>query len=75
MIIRSKAPLRIGLAGGGTDVSPYSDQFGGSILNATIDKYAYASIIPRRDGRIVLHAMDQKECYEVESVARLPING
>lgn len=75
MIIRSKAPLRLGLAGGGTDVSPYSDDFGGMILNATIEKYAYATIIPKKNGKIVFHSQDRGERVEYESVARLPIDG
>lgn len=75
MIFRSKAPLRIGLAGGGTDVSPYSDQFGGVILNATISKYAHASIELISDQKIILHSIDQQqeEIYDLSN--QLPING
>ena len=75
MIIRSKAPLRIGLAGGGSDVSPYSDLYGGAILNATINMYAYATIVPKEDGKIVLHAVDKKERLVMESTNLLEING
>ena len=57
-IIRARAPLRLGLAGGGTDVSPYSDEFGGLVLNVTIDKYAYATIIRRYDDHVELIAAD-----------------
>lgn len=75
MVIRSKAPLRIGLAGGGSDVSPYSDIFGGAILNATVSLYAYATIIPRNDGKIIFNSIDKMEYYEFESSTFLPING
>lgn len=75
MIIRSKAPLRLGLAGGGTDTSPFSDQYGGAVLNATISLYSYASIIPRNDGKIVLRAIDRNESYEFDSSEELNIDG
>lgn len=75
MIIRSKAPLRIGLAGGGTDVSPYSDIYGGAILNATLSLYAYASIKPREDGKIIINAIDRNEIIELKSEEYLAIDG
>jgi D-glycero-alpha-D-manno-heptose-7-phosphate kinase len=78
MIHRSKAPLRIGLAGGGTDVSPYSDLYGGAILNATLSLYAHATIEPLEDDTIVLQGMDRKEEQRFEngaSLELLPING
>ncbi|HLP43074.1 MAG TPA: dehydrogenase, partial [Fibrobacteria bacterium] len=70
--VRALAPLRLGLAGGGTDVSPYSDQYGGCILNATIDLFAYANIEPRDDGKVVLEALDLKERFEGEAAAPFP---
>jgi D-glycero-alpha-D-manno-heptose-7-phosphate kinase len=59
MIIRSKAPLRIGLAGGGTDVSPYSDRFGGAVLNATVSLYAYSTIEPITEKKIIFRSVDK----------------
>src|SRR5262245_56160651 len=75
MIYRSKAPLRIGLAGGGTDVSPYSDLYGGAILNATISLYAHATIEALPEKRIILTATDRQEEQEFELMKELPVNG
>jgi D-glycero-alpha-D-manno-heptose-7-phosphate kinase len=75
MVIRSKAPLRIGLAGGGTDVSPYADEFGGAILNATLNMYAYATIVPRNDGKIVFNSIDKNLVEEYDSKEELPLDG
>jgi D-glycero-alpha-D-manno-heptose-7-phosphate kinase len=78
MIHRSKAPLRIGLAGGGTDVSPYSDLYGGAILNATLSLYAHATIEPLETGEIILQGMDRKEelrFAEGATLDALPVDG
>jgi D-glycero-alpha-D-manno-heptose-7-phosphate kinase len=56
--VRSRAPLRLGLGGGGTDLAPYCDDHGGVVLNATIDRYAYAHVMARDDSKIVLKADD-----------------
>lgn len=59
MISRSRAPLRLGLAGGGTDVSPFCDEHGGFVMNAAIDKYAYAIVDDSPAGRIEFEALDR----------------
>ena len=68
MIIRARAPLRIGLAGGGTDVSPFCDDFGGLVLNSTIDRYAYATITLRADQEVHFFSSD-KGCRESHSTS------
>jgi D-glycero-alpha-D-manno-heptose-7-phosphate kinase len=75
MIYRSKAPLRLGLAGGGSDVSPYSEIYGGAVLNATIDQYAYCTIEETSSGSIVFNAADLNHKIKYKSALSLPIDG
>ncbi|MBN2092104.1 GHMP kinase [candidate division KSB1 bacterium] len=75
MIIRAKAPLRISFCGGGTDVAPYPQEKGGVVLSATIDKYAYASLVERNDDQIHLHSLDYDIVAKYHVNGPLPFNG
>jgi len=57
-LYRAKAPLRLSFCGGGTDVSPYPEERGGVVLSTTVDKYAYASLRPRKDDRLRIRSLD-----------------
>jgi len=56
--IRARAPLRISFAGGGTDVPPFPQTEGGCVLSATIDFYAYSSLLPGPDSHFEVRSPD-----------------
>jgi D-glycero-alpha-D-manno-heptose-7-phosphate kinase len=75
MICRSRASLRLSFAGGGTELSPYLDIYGGHVLNATINMFAYASIMPRTDGKLEFIATDVGKSELIDATPEMPLDG
>jgi D-glycero-alpha-D-manno-heptose-7-phosphate kinase len=75
MIVRARAPLRLGLAGGGTDVSPYAELHGGYVLNATIDRYAYSTIKLLNEPLIRFVASDQQQEQTIRITDEILLDG
>lgn len=75
MIIRSKAPLRISFCGGGTDIAPYMDEYGGVVLSATIDKCAYGTLRVRKDSELRVQSLDYDIVAHYNLENRLQYNG
>jgi D-glycero-alpha-D-manno-heptose-7-phosphate kinase len=73
--IRTKAPLRVSFAGGGTDVPPYPEKEGGCVLNATIDNYAWGSLRPREDKRIRIESVDLGILLDYPADSELKLDG
>lgn len=75
MLIRSKAPLRLGLAGGGSDVAPYCDLYGGAVLNATINLSSFCTIEPTDNGLVEFNAYDRNETFSAPSTPEYEYDG
>lgn len=73
--IRARAPLRLGLGGGGTDTAPYAETYGGVVLNATVDLYANITITPCEGRQVALHLDDRDFTWRGPAEGKLPLDG
>lgn len=55
-IVRGRAPMRVSFAGGGTDLPYFFKQHGGAVINVTINKYCYATLVKRADKKIIINS-------------------
>jgi D-glycero-alpha-D-manno-heptose-7-phosphate kinase len=74
VIAHARAPLRIDLAGGWTDVAPYCRRAGGAVVNVAITLYAHVQVRPRRGG-VNLHAVDLGAAVTARRAAELRPDG
>lgn len=75
MHFRARAPLRIGLAGGGTDVDPYATEKGGVVFNTTINKFAYCTVVPTDDHAMSVHSSEYGDSRVDLGSGPLPLDG
>lgn len=74
-LYRSRAPIRLDLAGGWTDVPPFSAEEGGAVVNATINRYTYATLVPSDGESIEINSADFDQFLTVRSFRDLEYDG
>jgi D-glycero-alpha-D-manno-heptose-7-phosphate kinase len=67
-MIISRAPLRISLGGGGTDLPFYANKFGGSLITASINRYVYIMIGSREEKNIKLNYSKTELVEKVDDI-------
>ena len=74
----ARAPLRVSLAGGGTDLPAYYERHGGFVVSTTIDKYVYAHVGPNGthgDDGVQITSADYQTFYHHNLGASWPLEG
>ncbi|HLE07148.1 MAG TPA: GHMP kinase [archaeon] len=75
MIIRARSPARIYFGGGGTDISPYPETWGGATLNASIDRYVYTTLVPKYDQSIQIASSAHKKAILYGDASEMKFTG
>ncbi|MGH9173536.1 MAG: GHMP kinase [Vicinamibacterales bacterium] len=58
MVVIARAPLRVSIAGGGTDLPVYAERFGGLVISTSINRYVYTILTPAPDDTLQITAAD-----------------
>src|SRR3989344_5967962 len=74
VLVRSRSPVRISFAGGGTDVSPYPEERGGCVLSATINQYSYTSLKAHGKNHIKLNS-NESQGLILQSIEDIVLDG
>ncbi len=73
MLYHARAPVRVDPAGGGTDAPPFCVDYGGDVVNFTIQRHVFASVCRLEKGSgIALIAQDLDESVGADSIESLP---
>ncbi len=74
-VLRARAPVRIDLAGGWTDVPPFSTEVGGAVVSGAINRYTYVTMIPHDSEQIQIESADFDRYLEVKSFRDIEYDG
>jgi D-glycero-alpha-D-manno-heptose-7-phosphate kinase len=68
---RAKAPVRLSLAGGGTDITSHFIKHDSVCLSATMARYSHVTLKKRDDGIVRFVSQDTRQSVEAQSLANV----
>lgn len=74
-IARARAPVRLSLAGGGTDFTQHFLEHGGNSLSTTMARYCRATLRKREDSKINIQSLDLGQSVAFECFDDLTYDG